>query len=679
MNNPRNQLHLEQSPYLLQHAENPVDWLPWKSSSFSLAKELNRPIFLSIGYSTCHWCHVMERESFEHEEVATLLNETFVCIKVDREERPDVDAIYMEVAQMLTGQGGWPLTVFLTPDKYPFFAGTYFPPMSRHGRIGLYELTMQVKKLWASDTQKCVASADHIYQQLQNAQATQTSEHAQTLNIEQCVADITALIDTEFGGFGAAPKFPNADRLLFLLRSGNQSAQEAVYYTLDQMCAGGIYDHVGGGFHRYSTDARWRVPHFEKMLYDQALLVPVYLEAYLYSQNTRYREVVEETLDYVIEYLRHEDGGFYAAEDADSEGVEGAFYIWSSSDFDNLLEVDVEAFKKEWHIEPMGNYLDELTDQYTGKNILYRELETSEAQRERMTSARQQLKEIRAQRERPFLDRKILTDWNGLMIAAFARTGRVLDHEGYKQIALEAYEVLLAHVDDEQGAVYHYRMDKQVKGQGTLNDYAYLMHATFELYEMRYEEKYLQDALGYQQIIDEQFADETRGGYFMTSAHDADTILRPREIYDGALPSGNSMAFENRMRLKAYFPDQELSIAAAKLKDVYIALAQQASQHISRALLALQVEELEREHRYIFSRKRDNEKLMSILSRSFSPAAVTRWITQENQQQVASTLPEVASFVLEDEVSVTICSADGCMTPLDSAEELKRMLLKTIN
>ena len=254
-----------------------------------------------------------------------LLNETFICIKVDREERPDVDAIYMEVAQMLTGQGGWPLTVFLTPDKYPFFAGTYFPPTSRQGRIGLYELTTQVHKLWASDTQKCIASADHIYQQLQNAQATQASARPAKLQVEQCVADVTALIDTEFGGFGAAPKFPNADRLLFLLRSENQSAQEAVYYTLDQMCAGGIYDHVGGGFHRYATDARWRVPHFEKMLYDQALLVPVYLEAYLYSQKPRYREVVEETLDYVIAHLRHEDGGFYAAEDADSEGVEGAF------------------------------------------------------------------------------------------------------------------------------------------------------------------------------------------------------------------------------------------------------------------------------------------------------------------------------------------------------------------
>ena len=262
------------------------------------------------------------------------------------------------------------------------------------------------------------------------------------------------------------------------------------------------------------------------------------------------------------------------------------------------------------------------------------------------------------------------------MIAAFARAGRVLDHEGYKQIAREAYEALLAHVDDEKGAVYHYRMGKQVQGQGTLNDYAYLMHAIFELYEMRYEEKYLQDALGYQRIIDGQFADETRGGYFMTSAHDADTILRPREIYDGALPSGNSMTFENRMRLKAYFPDQELSIAAAKLKEVYTALAQQSPQHVSRALLALQLAEQQREHRYIVSRKRDNEELMSILTRSFSPAAVTRWITQENQQHVALTLPEVASFVLEEQVSVTICSADGCMTPLDSAEELERMLLK---
>ena len=265
------------------------------------------------------------------------------------------------------------------------------------------------------------------------------------------------------------------------------------------------------------------------------------------------------------------------------------------------------------------------------------------------------------------------------MIAAFARAGRVLDHEGYKQIALEAYEALLAHMDDRQGALYHYRMDKQVQGQGTLNDYAYLMYAIFELYEMRYEEKYLQDALRYQGIIDEQFADEARGGYFMTSTQDVDTILRPREIYDGALPSGNSMAFENRMRLEAYFPDEELSIAAAKLKEVYTDLAQQSAQHVSRALLALQVEEQQREHRYIISRKRDNEELMSILSRSFSLGAVTRWITQDNQQDVASTLPEVASFVLEDEVSVTICSADGCMTPLDSAEELKRMLLKTIN
>jgi uncharacterized protein YyaL (SSP411 family) len=616
----------------------------------------------------------MERESFDNEDVAALLNETFVCIKVDREERPDVDAIYMEVAQLLTGQGGWPLTVLLTPDKLPFFAGTYFPPMSRHGRIGLVELTTQVKKLWATDTQKCIESAHKIYQHLQDAQATQAKMNSSAANLKKCIKEIQALIDTDFGGFGPAPKFPNADRLLFLLRSEDQQAQEAVYHTLDQMCSGGIYDQVEGGFHRYATDSRWRVPHFEKMLYDQALLVPVYLEAYLYSQKELYREIVEEVLDYVIEHLTDEQGGFYAAEDADSEGVEGAFYIWSESELEALHKVNMLECKTYWHIEAMGNYLDEVTDQYTGKNILYRSIDHTDAQRASMTDAREQLKKIRAQRARPFKDKKILTDWNGLMIGAFARAGRVLNHEGYKQVATDAYKALLHHVDDQRTELYHYRMDECSQGQATLNDYAYLMHALFELYEMSYDESYLQRAVQYQRILDDQFSDEARGGYFMTSVNHSDIILRPREIYDGALPAGNSMAFENTWRLHAYFPEQKPSVAAAKLKQVYLSLAPHSPQHISRALLALQVEEKEGEIRYIVSKKRRKNEVVNRVSRSFSASAITRWITQSNQKELAANLPEVEAFVLEDQISVYMCSADGCIAPVHSVEELERAL-----
>ncbi|MEN3037834.1 MAG: thioredoxin domain-containing protein, partial [Candidatus Kryptonium sp.] len=495
-----NRLINEKSPYLLQHAENPVDWYPWCDEAFEKAKVEDKPIFLSIGYSTCHWCHVMEKESFEDEEVAKILNENFVSIKVDREERPDIDSVYMSVCQAMTGHGGWPLTIIMTPDKKPFFAGTYIPKHSRFGRIGLIDLLQRVSHLWKENKEKLLSLADEITTDLKQA----FSQSIVNDTIDESVLSLAydqlkSQFDPEYGGFGKAPKFPIPHNLMFLLRywrkTGNPKALEMVEQTLNSMYLGGIYDHIGFGFHRYSTDRYWLLPHFEKMLYDQALLLIAYLETYQATQNQKYARICNEISSYVLRNLTNPNGGFFSAEDADSEGEEGKFYLWEFNELKEILNQEEFNFVVgKFNIQIDGNYYDEVRKSKTGKNIFYLTEHLSNENITKWETIRQKLFKYREQRIHPLKDDKILTDWNGLMICAFARAYSVLRNENYLNIAKNSADFILKNLLKD-GKLLHRFRDGEAKINAYLDDYAFLIWGLIELYEASFETKYLRNAI----------------------------------------------------------------------------------------------------------------------------------------------------------------------------------------
>lgn len=559
----QNRLAKEKSPYLRQHATNPVDWYPWGEEAFAAAKAADKPIFLSIGYSTCHWCHVMERESFADPEVATVLNEVFVPVKVDREERPDLDGIYMAVCQAMTGNGGWPLTIIMTPDQKPFFAGTYFPKKSSFGRIGLLELAKKIQELWRTRREELLAMAAHNLDLLQEeAEAAGTGGQLQPEVLDRGFVQLAQLYDEINGGFGFAPKFPTPHHLLFLLRywqrTGEAKALTMVERTLTAMRYGGIYDHLGGGFHRYSTDERWFVPHFEKMLYDQAMLLLAYLEAYQVTGNSLFRQTAEEIYTYLVTVMRDESGGFYSAEDADSEGVEGKFYLWSWPEVHQVLNPEearlVTAY---FNLEPAGNCRSpELPD---GANLLYitaelpavaRRLEVDPARAEELfVSAKARLLAYRQQRVPPFKDEKILTDWNGLLLVALAKGGQVLQKKEWIHTAEETARFLLTAMRTPDGGLWHRYYRGEAGIHGFLEDYAFLIWGLLELYAATFEANYLAEALALTTVLQRNFLDPARGGYFQTAADAELVLVRQKELYDGAIPSGNSVMLANLLKL----------------------------------------------------------------------------------------------------------------------------------
>ncbi len=454
-----NRLKNEKSPYLLQHADNPVDWYPWGPEAFEKARQEDKPIFLSIGYSTCHWCHVMEHESFEDEEVARLLNQTFVSIKVDREERPDIDQLYMTVAQLMTGGGGWPLNIFMTPDKEPFFAATYIPKENRYGRLGLMELIPRVDELWRTSRQELLSSADRIVAALKQVSESQGSSLLDASVLDKAYQQLLDSFDKDLGGFGSAPKFPSPHNFYFLLRywqrSGREEALDMVEKTLQAMRAGGIYDHVGFGFHRYSTDAGWLVPHFEKMLYDQALLTLAYTEVFQATGKSFYQTTAREILSYILRDMQSPEGAFYSAEDADSEGEEGKFYLWSYDELENLLsDRELDHLVRHFGIKPEGNFLDQDGGSSSGLNILHWSRRANEAQ-EDFEAIRKKLFDYREKRIHPLKDDKILTSWNGLMIAALARAGGAFSEKAYTDAAEKAASFILAQMRDGRGRLLH--------------------------------------------------------------------------------------------------------------------------------------------------------------------------------------------------------------------------------
>ncbi len=583
-----NRLAREASPYLLQHADNPVDWYPWSEEAFEKARREDRPIFLSVGYSTCHWCHVMEHESFENAEVAALLNAEFVPIKVDREERPDVDRVYMAYVQATTGAGGWPMSVWLTPNLEPFYGGTYFPPVSRWGRPGVVEILQELARVWKSDRLRVVGAAAQALERLRAF--SQTSAVGGIAGPEMLAAGVDQLraaFDSHHGGFGGAPKFPRPSELLFLFRefarSGSDVARDMALDTLTAMALGGMRDHIGGGFHRYSVDAAWRVPHFEKMLYDQAQLALAYLEAAQVSGRAFYAEVAEDTLRYVQREMTSPEGGFFSAEDADSvppdeanepasRKSEGAFYLWSDAEIGALLGNDAEIFRLRFGIRAAGNAPDDPHGEFRGRNLLYVERSIAEVSEKTGRSAddvqsaldraRLTLFEARAARPRPHLDDKLLTAWNGLMIAAFARGARVLSSgaelgsrssshgDTHLETAIRAATFLKkTMVEESSGRLFRRYRGGQAAINGYAEDYAFLIFGLLELFQTSADPKWLDWAVALQEDQNRLFWDDRGGGWFSTTTEDPSVLLRVKEDYDGAEPSASSVSVMNVLTL----------------------------------------------------------------------------------------------------------------------------------
>ncbi len=549
-----NRLASESSPYLLQHKDNPVDWYAWSDEAFAVATEFDRPIFLSIGYSTCHWCHVMEHESFEDDGVAQLMNDAFVCIKVDREERPDIDNIYMNVCQLMGQHCGWPLNVLMTPDRRPFMVGTYFPKDTRGGRIGMTDLVPRIADAWKTDREKIEESASNITAALGSLTAIEPGAiDADWLQVAQ--HQLGTSFDRTNGGFGSQPKFPSPHNLLFLLRRAVRAqggdALHMVTTTLDRMCTGGIHDHVGGGFHRYSTDSEWRLPHFEKMLYDQAMLALAFSEAFHATGYQRYKDTAYRIIEYVTTDLQAPNGLLYAAEDADSEGVEGKFYVWTADDFVGVVGNDKIA--DQFDIRREGNFADEATRELTGENVLHMTradrtfADSDELYSDEVLSALQKLAVSRSSRIRPGLDTKILTDWNALMAAALAVCGRIFNDEKLVDMA----SVIVNHITAEYsstGRISHLQSGRREVG-GLLDDYSFTVLALLEVHQATFNPRFLQLAIDISQSMESLFSSGEDGGFYFTSSDAESLIVRTIDYSDGALPSGNSISAWNGARL----------------------------------------------------------------------------------------------------------------------------------
>ncbi|QHI69696.1 thioredoxin domain-containing protein [Tichowtungia aerotolerans] len=576
-----NQLIHEKSPYLLQHAHNPVDWFPWGDEAFRKAREEDKPVFLSIGYATCHWCHVMAHESFENPEAAAALNEAFVCVKVDREERPDIDEIYMTVCQMLTRSGGWPLTVVMTPEKQPFFAGTYIPLESRFGRTGLLELVPRLSDAWKNQRETVVKSAAEL-----TAALAAPEEGATVLDedlLERTFEDSEETFDGQHGGFGSAPKFPSPHRLVFLIRQNPEAARPMVDKTLTAMHRGGVWDQIGFGMHRYSTDREWLVPHFEKMLYDQALTALACIEAFEAYGDEPYRRMAEEIFEYVLRDMTAPEGGFYSAEDADSEGIEGKFYVWSLDELRELLDSDELAMVvKIFHVQADGNFRDESSRRKTGDNILHRSgpENVSEEIRSKLFAAREK-------RIHPLKDTKVLADWNGLMIAALAKAGRVFDDPQYAEAAQRAADFVWSELQDN-GRLTHRWREGQAAVPGQLTDYAFMIFGLLELYETSFDFQTLEKALTLNDAVLAQFRDPRSGGFYLTADDAEPLIVRPKSILDGALPSGNSIQVMNLLKLARMTGRIEFEKTAARTARAFASTINRIPSAFTQALQAIQ-------------------------------------------------------------------------------------------
>lgn len=681
-----NHLALEKSPYLLQHAHNPVDWYPWGSEAFEKAKREDKPIFLSSGYSTCHWCHVMEKESYEDEEVAKLMNEVFVSIKIDREERPDIDGIYMKVCQAMTGSGGWPLNIILTPEKKPFFAATYLPKKSKFGRQGMMEIIPQLRDIWKKNRGRAEALAAEVISSLKDEQKSGEELKEDILNV--AYEQLLGAFDEQYGGFGGAPKFPTPHNLMFLLRYWKRTrdimALRMVERTLSALSMGGIYDHVGSGFHRYSTDEGWIVPHFEKMLYDQALLALAYTEAYQATGNDEFKRTAYEVFTYVLRDMTSPEGGFYSAEDADSEGVEGKFYVWAEEEIYSVLGDDSELMKKVFGIDKHGNFKEKGNG--SGKNILHlsktlAELEVDlklpaqEIQR-RMDDAKQKLFAFREKRVHPGKDDKILTDWNGLMIAALAKGAQAFEDDAYSEAACKAADFILQRMRGKDGRLYHRYREGESAVMAFLDDHAFLVWGLIELYEATFKVSYLKDALDITDMMIEHFWDKEKFGLYFTADDAEELIFRKKEIYDGALPSGNSVAMLNLMRLGRMTANAEFEEKAAQIGRIFSGTIWQVPMSYTQMMVALDFALGQISEVVIAGNAgaEDTKAMLAALRKEFIPGKVVILRTGDDMEIIG--IAEYARDLtsIDGRATAYVCRNYSCGLPVTDAKEMMELL-----
>jgi uncharacterized protein len=654
-----NRLAAATSPYLLQHADNPVDWFEWGQEALDRASREDKPILLSVGYAACHWCHVMERESFEDEDTARIMNEHFVSVKVDREERPDIDAIYMDAVQAMTGQGGWPMTVFLAPSGEPFFAGTYFPKEDRLGVPAFRKVLLAVATAWRERREDLLSQGKRVVEAISAGPAPATEPLGREI-LDRALDGLRRAFDPDWGGFGSAPKFPQPMTLELLLRldaRGASDAQDMLTTTLDRMVAGGIYDQVGGGFHRYSTDRRWLVPHFEKMLYDNAQLASVYLHAHQVTGRERYRAVVEETLDYLLRDMRHSDGGFFSAQDADSEGVEGRFYVWS---WDELVEEAGEDTARWLGASPSGNW--------EGSNVLHR---TDEAEPTGWPERRRGLHERRSGRVTPATDDKVLAGWNGLAIAAFAEAGRTLGRPDYVEAAAAAADFVLSALRGEGRLLRAWR-DGRTSGPAYADDHASLGLACLALYETTFEDRWFVEATELADDVIRLFHDPEGGGFYQTGSDAEGLVLRPKELFDNALPSGNSAAAELLLRLSLLTGEPRYERAAESALRAVRDLLPRAPTAFGTALGALDLLVGPSREVAVVGPPGDTrtEALLDEIRRRYLPNVVVAWSPGD-----ASSVPLLAGRSLVDgKPAAYVCERFACRRPVTEASELAGLL-----
>jgi uncharacterized protein YyaL (SSP411 family) len=681
-----NRLAFEKSPYLLQHAHNPVDWYPWGSEAFERAKREDKPVFLSSGYSTCHWCHVMEKESYEDEEVAKLMNDVFVSIKIDREERPDIDGIYMKVCQAMTGSGGWPLNIIMTPDKKPFFSATYLPKESKFGRQGMMEIIPQIRDIWKKNRGRAEALAAEVISSLKDEQKAGEELKEDVLNV--AYEQLLGAFDEQHGGFGSAPKFPTPHNLTYLLRYWKRTddimALRIVERTLSALSMGGIYDHVGFGFHRYSTDARWLVPHFEKMLYDQALLAIAYTEAYQATGNDEFKRIACEVFTYVLRDMTSPEGGFYSGEDADSEGVEGKFYVWAEEEIDSILGEDSELMKKVFGIDKHGNFREKGNS--IGKNIphLSKTLPELEADlklpaqeiHRRMGDAKQKLFAAREKRVHPGKDDKILADWNGLMIAALAKAALAFDKPEFAYAASRAADFILSRMRGQDGRLFHRYRDDEPAVNAFLDDHAFLTWGLIELYEATFEVSYLKAALEITDIMMEHFWDRENHGLYFTADDGEELIFRKKEIYDGALPSGNSIAMLNLLRLGRMIANAGFEEKAAQIGSSFSATIWQVPMSYTQMMTALDFALGPTSVVVIAgdAGAEDTKAMLAALKKEFIPGKVVILRTGEDSEilGIAEYTRDLTS--IEGRATAYICKNYSCRLPVTDAGEMMELL-----
>jgi len=671
-----NHLIGENSPYLLSHAHNPVDWYPWGEEALAKARELDRPIFLSIGYAACHWCHVMERESFENEEIAAILNDNFISIKVDREQRPDLDEIYMAFTTIMTGHGGWPMTVFLTPDLKPFYAGTYFPPEDGYGRPGFRRLITEIGAAYRADKDKIVQSSESIFQQVASRLRSSTGKQLLSTDmIDRGAEQLMSNFDHRNGGFGSSPKFPHAMELSLFLRQYRRSRDitylQAAEKSLQGMADGGIHDHVGGGFARYSTDQRWLVPHFEKMLYDNALLTQTYAQAYKVTHKEEYREIVRSTLDFIIREMTDRTGGFYSALDADSEGEEGKFYVWTKAEFKSVLGEDAKLFNRHYNVTDGGNF--------EGKNILNLTAESEWVRAEnnqddfdrRMATARAKLLEIRADRVRPLTDDKILTSWNGLALSAFCIGYQITGDKKYLDVAIKNASFVRKELFRDGRLTHSYREGRHSLGQ-FLEDYGFYVTGLIDLYQSDVtgdNERWLTMAREMADIALEKFQDEN-GTFYLREANQKDLIVRPKEENDGAIPSAGNMFMSALLKLgritgeKRYTEKAELALKAVS------GLLSRSPSGMATALFALDYMLGHKIEIVVVGDGAVRQEMLEELNRRYVPNKIIAISATGNSQ-----IPLFEGrTVLDSEVMAYVCRNSVCKLPVSTLSEFKTQL-----